>query len=113
MLCLSLGEEPQFCAQVEQNYASHIYIDSGDMLTNLVNAYTGGATNMPDVAGGDVEVTLLAKTIEQGASAPEKPAGRRELCPFCCEELPKNGLNISTTAKGTRLRLSISARTVG
>ena len=51
---LNLGDEPQFCAQVEQNDASSIYIDSGDMLTNLVNTYTGGATNMPEVAGGDV-----------------------------------------------------------
>ena len=65
-----LGEEPQFCAQVEQNDASQIYIDNGEMLTNLVNAYTSGAT-------------------EQGAPA---PAGGHELCPFCCEELSKNGL---------------------
>ena len=84
---LSLGEEPQFCAQDERNDAFHIYIDSEDMLTNLVNAYTGGATNTPEVAGGDVEVAPLTKTKEQ-----EAPAGRCEICPFCCEELPKNGL---------------------
>ena len=84
---LSLGEEPQFCAQDERNYASHIYIDSGDMLTNLVNAYTGWATNTPEVVGGNVEVVPLTKKNEQ-----EAPAGRCVLCPFGCEELPKNGL---------------------
>ena len=71
---LSLGEEPQFCAQVEQNDASHIYIDNGDMLTNLVNAYTGGAT-------------------EQGVPAPKKPAGGHELCPFCWINFSRDKIN--------------------
>ena len=71
---------------------------------------------MSDVAGGDVEVTPLAKTTEQGAPAPEKIAGGREvveLCPFWCDELPKIGWkDHSKTATGTRLHVIISARTV-
>ena len=112
---LSLGEEPQFCAQDEQNDASHIYIDSGDMLTKLVNAYTGGVTNTPEVAGNDVEVMPLTKTKEQEAPAPKKnQQDVTNSAPFAVKSCQRMDCrNISSTVMETRLRVIISAHTVG